>query len=110
MLTYLAVTCAGAVIVPFDILLKKDELAAVARASGARTIFTSAEYFSKVSSVCAEIGGTGSLVLFDDPVRQLPRPGSRRWPVASFGSLLEAGRAARAVRHGPLQGRRRQAG
>jgi long-chain acyl-CoA synthetase len=91
-LTYLAVTCARAVIVPFDILLKKDELAAVARASGARAIFTSAEYFSKVSGVCTELGGTGSLVLFDDPGATAPSG----WPVTSFGSLLEAGRAARA--------------
>jgi len=92
-LTYLAVTCVGAVIVPFDILLKKDELAAVARASGARTVFTSAEYFSKVCAVCAEIGGTGSLVLFDDPGTAAA---SSDWAVTPFASLLDAGRAARA--------------
>ena len=93
-ITYLAVTCVGAVIVPFDILLKKDELAAVARASGARIIFTSSEYLSKVSAVCSEIGGKGTLVLFDDAASTADAPA--RWTSASFGALVEAGRTARA--------------
>src|SRR5271157_5130846 len=96
-ITYLAVTCAGAVIVPFDILLKKEELAAVARASGARTIFTSSEYLSKVSTVCAEIGGTGTLVLFDaDAASSAARtPPPAQWTFAFFDEMVEAGRAAR---------------
>jgi long-chain acyl-CoA synthetase len=91
-LIYLAVTCIGAVIVPFDILLKKEELAVVARASGARTIFTSSEYLPKVSSVCATVGGDGRLVLFDE---NPPVAAPAGWPMASFASLLKAGRDAR---------------
>ncbi|HET6451193.1 MAG TPA: AMP-binding protein, partial [Spirochaetia bacterium] len=89
-ITYLAVTCVGAVIVPFDILLKKEELAAVARASGARIIFTSSEYLSKVSFVCEELGGAGRLVLFDEPAEA----GAPGWPATSFAALRDAGRAA----------------
>ena len=94
-ITYLAVTCAGAVIVPFDILLKREELAAVARASGARVVFTSVEYLAKVSSVCQELGGTGKLVLFDGPgSAAVP---CAPWPIRSFGAFLEWGGAARAA-------------
>jgi long-chain acyl-CoA synthetase len=92
-ITYLAVACCGAVIVPFDILMKKEELAAVARTCGARTIFTSFEYLSKVESVCSELGGTGTMVLFDDDA---PRAGpAAQWAFASFGAMIEAGREAR---------------
>ncbi len=88
-ITYLAATCAGAVIVPFDILLKKEELSAVARASGAHVIFTSTEYLGKVSGVCAEITGGGSLVLFDEP---LPPAGPSGWTVTAFTALVQTGR------------------
>ena len=96
----------GAVIVPFDILLKKEEPAAVARASDARMVFTSTEYLAKVSAVCSDLGGTGKLVLFDDPGAA---PGSSLatargsslatapWPARSFGESLARGRAARAA-------------
>jgi long-chain acyl-CoA synthetase len=106
-ITYLAVTCVGAVIVPFDILLKRDELAVVARASGARMIFTSSEYLEKVSAVCAEIGGTGTLVLFDETAavrevgaREAAVGGAARppagWAFGLFAQLATAGAAGRA--------------
>jgi len=94
-ITYLAVTCIGAVIVPFDILLKREELTAVARASGARMVFTSSEYLAKVSSVCTEMGGSGKLVLFDGP-GPAPAPATP-WPLRWFGAFVEWGRAARAA-------------
>jgi long-chain acyl-CoA synthetase len=101
-ISYLAATCVGAVIVPFDILLKKEELASVARASGARMVFTSSEYLAKVSAVCSEIGGTGKLVLFDEPgaasaSTAAPASAAAPWPTRSFGAILEWGRAARAA-------------
>ena len=67
-ITYLAVTCIGAVIVPYDILLKAEELGSIIRASGARMIVTSAEYFEKVGRALPRENGVGSvesLVLFD---------------------------------------------
>ncbi len=73
-ITYLAVTSAGGVIVPYDILLKTEELAALVRASGARLIFTSAEYLEKVKKAAAGI--VKDLVLFED----------------TFFSLVEKGR------------------
>ena len=94
-ITYLAVTCVGAVIVPFDILLKREELTAVARASGTRMVFTSSEYLAKVSAVCSELGGSGKLVLFDGP-GPAPAP-STPWPLRWFGAFVEWGRAARAA-------------
>ncbi len=71
-ITYLAVTCVGAVIVPYDILLKTEELASIVRASGARIIFTSAEYREKVPRM-RRGGAVKRLVLFDD-VRRRPMP------------------------------------
>ena len=94
-ITYLAVTCIGAVIVPFDILLKREELTAVARASGARMVFTSSEYLAKVTAVCTELGGSGKLVLFDGP-GPAPAPATP-WPLRWFGAFVEWGRAARAA-------------
>ncbi len=80
-ITYLAVTCVGAVIVPYDILLKGEELAAIVRASGARIIFTSAEYLEKTRKAAAE--AVKSLVLFDnaDPACE------------TFMAMVEKGRA-----------------
>ena len=54
----------GAVIVPFDILLKKEEPAAVARASDARMVFTSTEYLAKVSVEWKSKVGAGKSVKF----------------------------------------------
>jgi long-chain acyl-CoA synthetase len=63
-ITYLAVTGVGAVIVPYDVLLKTEELTSIVKASAARIIFTSAEYLEKVGKATG--GATRSLVLFDD--------------------------------------------
>jgi long-chain acyl-CoA synthetase len=83
-ITYLAVTCAGGVIVPFDILLKGEELASIVRASGARIIFTSAEYREKVQKASA--GAVDTVVLFDPPA-------AAESGILFFFSLLEEGRA-----------------
>jgi long-chain acyl-CoA synthetase len=89
-LAYLAVTCIGAVIVPYDILLKPDELGVIVRASGARMIFTSAEYLEKVGKAAA--GAVDSLVLFD-PLPAAPAA----IPLLSFTDLVESGRRLRAA-------------
>ncbi|MGA2480618.1 MAG: AMP-binding protein [Spirochaetia bacterium] len=83
-ISYLAVACAGGVIVPYDILLKGEELASIVRASGARTIFTSAEYREKVQKASA--GAVDTLILFDPP------PAAERG-MPYFFSLLDEGRA-----------------
>jgi long-chain acyl-CoA synthetase len=64
-ITYLAVTCVGAVIVPFDILLKAEELAAVMKASRPVFVFTSNEYLEKVRKAQAGAGGSARLVIFE---------------------------------------------
>jgi long-chain acyl-CoA synthetase len=89
-ITYLAAASAGAVIVPFDILLKSDELASIMRASEAKIIFTSAEYLEKVTKAAAAAGTKGTLVLFDAGAQ------AAGMTVSSFASLLEKGRALRA--------------
>jgi long-chain acyl-CoA synthetase len=85
-ITYLAVTCSGGVIVPYDILLKGEELGAIVRASGARIIFTSAEYREKVQRAAA--GAIDTLVLFDPPA---PVAASG-FALLSFFDLVEQGR------------------
>jgi long-chain acyl-CoA synthetase len=87
-LAYLAVACVGAVVVPYDILLKVDELTAIVRASGARLLFTSAEYLDKVGKAAADAVDT--VVLFDPP------PAASALPLASFTELVESGRRLRA--------------
>ena len=89
-ITYLAVTCAGAVIVPYDILLKVDELGSIVRASGAHIIFTSAEYLEKVGKAAA--GSVDTVVLFD-PVPPAAAPG---FALLQFSALVEEGSAVRA--------------
>jgi long-chain acyl-CoA synthetase len=89
-ITYLAAASAGAVIVPFDILLKSDELASIMRASEAKIIFTSAEYLEKVTKASVAAGTKGTLVLFDAGAQ------AAGMTVSSFASLLEKGRALRA--------------
>jgi len=79
-ITYLAVTCVGAVIVPYDILLKTEELASIIRASHAQIVFTSAEYLEKVQKAGA--GGVKTLVLFDEG-----------HGAQTFASLVEKGRS-----------------
>jgi len=83
-LTYLAVTCAGAVIVPYDILLKADELGAIMRASGAVMVFTSAEYADKVGRALPQ--DVKDVVLFDHPAG----PVGARQPLL-FQSLIDDG-------------------
>ncbi len=78
-ITYLAVTCVGAVIVPYDILLKTEELASIIHASQARIIFTSSEYREKVEKAVGSAGAT--LVLFDEV------PGA-----STFASMVRTGR------------------
>lgn len=79
-ITYLAVTAVGAVIVPYDILLKTEELASIIRASEARIIFTSAEYQEKVRNAAGD--AVKRLVFFDDV------PGAPE----TFASLAQNGR------------------
>jgi long-chain acyl-CoA synthetase len=86
-ITYLAVTSAGAVIVPYDILLKVDELGAIARASGARFIFTSSEYREKVGRAAGSAAPV--IVLFDPP----DSPTSLGPACLSFTALVEEGKA-----------------
>jgi long-chain acyl-CoA synthetase len=64
-ITYLAVTCIGAVIVPLDVLLKAEELGAVVKAAGPALVFTSAEYLEKVQKAQAAAGSSARLVMFD---------------------------------------------
>ena len=70
-------------IVPYDILLKAEELAAIVRESGARIVFTSAEYREKVRSSTG--GLLETLVMFDDPQAS----------EVSFGALVEEGTCLR---------------
>ena len=63
-ISYLAVTSSAAVVVPYDILLKKEELASIVRASGARIILTSAEYLEKVRHAA---GADIRIIVFDPP-------------------------------------------
>ncbi len=94
-ITYLAVTCVGAVIVPYDILLKSDELAAIMRASEARIVFTSAEYLEKVTKAGAAAGTLETIALFDAGAQSAAPAG--RWSYTAFATLLEKGRADRAA-------------
>ncbi len=80
-ISYLAVASSASVIVPYDILLKTEELASIIRASGARVILTSAEYLEKVKKAA----GDGVRIVIFDPV-----PGEN---LISFLDLLEQGRA-----------------
>jgi len=85
--TYLAVACMGAVIVPYDILLKVEELGAIMRASGAHFIFTSSEYREKVGRAVGSAAPV--IVLFDPP--ESPLAAGPACP--SFASVVEEGRA-----------------
>jgi len=96
--TYLAASCAGAVIVPYDVLLKSDELAAIMRASEAKIVFTSAEYLEKVTKAGAAAGTIDTVVLFDAGAEKAPGAPAgapARWKYESFAGLVERGRAAR---------------
>ncbi|HET6487881.1 MAG TPA: AMP-binding protein, partial [Spirochaetia bacterium] len=95
-ITYLAVTCIGAVIVPYDILLKVEELSNTLRASGARLVFTSAEYLEKVTRAVAG-AGEGRLMLFDaEAIRTAESSPGSRWSASTFTSLVQMGTTLRA--------------
>lgn len=96
-IVYLAVTCAGAVIVPYDILLKSEELAAIMRASEARIVFTSAEYLEKVTKAGTAAGTVDTVALFDPGATPSAAGTAVHWTWQSFPALLEKGRAARAA-------------
>jgi long-chain acyl-CoA synthetase len=68
-ITYLAVTASGAVVVPFDILLKTDELSSIMKASGARLVFTSTEYLEKVSKAADSL----TRIVLCDPHPEIER-------------------------------------
>jgi long-chain acyl-CoA synthetase len=91
-LTYLAVTCIGAIIVPFDILLKPEELGVIVRASGARIIVTSEEYQDKVSRTLMRDSAVDTLIFFDPP----PQQSMQGMKLLSFHALVEEGKALRA--------------
>lgn len=56
-ITYLAAASIGAVIVPFDILLKNEELETVMKAGGIRFLFTSSVYLQKTTEVESALPG-----------------------------------------------------
>ena len=120
-ITYLAVTCVGAVIVPLDVLLKAEELGAVVKAAVPVLVFTSSEYLEKVQKAHAIAGASARLVLFDahalvdaewaargaeasakgteaaaaataEAAKAVPFAG---WKTLPFGALVETGRLLR---------------
>jgi long-chain acyl-CoA synthetase len=93
-MTYLAVTCVGAVIVPYDILLKAEELGSIMRASGACMVFTSAEYLDKVSRALPPAVRT--IVLFDPAAALAAAFGDRT--VLPFADLVAQGPALPSTR------------
>ncbi|MCX7031034.1 MAG: AMP-binding protein, partial [Spirochaetes bacterium] len=113
-ITYLAVTCVGAVIVPFDVLLKAEELAAVMKAAGSVLVFTSTEYLEKVQKAQAMAGTTARIVMFDahglveaEAAARGTEPGAAAtteagkavpfagWRFLPFEALVETGRLLR---------------
>jgi long-chain acyl-CoA synthetase len=64
-ISYLAVTCVGSVIVPLDVLLKAEELASVLKAAAPVLVLTSNEYLEKVQKAQAIAGAAARLVMFD---------------------------------------------
>jgi len=111
---YLAVTCVGAVVVPFDILLKAEELAAVMKSAAPVLVFTSNEYLEKVRKAQLIAGASARLVLFDanelvdasaaahgvdaassataEAAKAVPFAG---WTTLPFAALVETGRLLR---------------
>ena len=111
-ITYLAVTCVGAVIVPLDVLLKAEELGAVMKAAGPVLVFTSTEYLEKVQKAHAIAGASARLVMFDAHALVTPsgRRGAPRRPRRARRSLPRPrrrprrrcrSRAGRRCRSGP---------
>jgi long-chain acyl-CoA synthetase len=122
-ITYLAVTSAGAVIVPFDILLKAEELAAVMKAAAPVLVFTSSEYLEKVQKAQLLAGASARLVMFDahalvdaaaaahdtnastaataEAAKAVPFSG---WKALPFAALVETGRLLRGRGRDPWAG------
>lgn len=108
-ITYLAVTSSAAVIVPLDVLLKAEELAAVVRASSPVLICTSAEYLEKAEKARSLAGSSARLVLFDDPATDARGADPAAvatgeaakavlfagWTTLPFAALVETGRLLR---------------
>ncbi len=94
-LSYLAATAIGAVIVPFDILIKPEELAPIIRSSGARLVLASGSYLERllearrVSTAGLTQDSVAKVVLFDDPASVAP---GAPWPIVGFKDLLATGR------------------
>ncbi|MGA2142316.1 MAG: AMP-binding protein [Brevinematales bacterium] len=65
-LTYLAVTYMGAVITPFDTLLKQNELSEIIKASGAKYIFSSGIHLEKVLFAFKNSLKPAKIILFDE--------------------------------------------
>ncbi len=65
-ITYLAVTCIGAVIVPYDILLSTDELIHIVKASEVSMIFTSNSYVDKIIDIQQHVMMLKKIILFDE--------------------------------------------
>ena len=65
-LVYLAVTYIGAVITPFDTLLKQNELSEIIKASGAKYIFSSGIHLEKVLFAAKNSVRPGKIILFDE--------------------------------------------
>ena len=63
--SYLAVTYMGAVVVPFDSLLSEDALRFLLPASGIKMIFTSAKYLDKYREVFSEAQTLKQMIIFD---------------------------------------------
>ncbi len=120
-ITYLAVACVGAVIVPLDVRLKAEELGAVVKAAGPVLVFTSTEYLEKAQKAQSMAGTTARIVMFDahalvdgewaargaeaaargmdaagaataEAAKAVPFAG---WKALPFGTLVETGRLLR---------------
>ena len=68
---YLAVTCIGATIVPFDILLKPAELAQIVKAAKLKILFCSESHRIKMEEICSELSGL-ELGILIDPLPENP--------------------------------------
>ena len=103
-ITYLAVTCVGAVIVPFDVLLKAEELGAVMKAAGPVLVFTSTEYLEKVQKAQAIAGSAARLVLFDAHALVDAEWAARSAEASAKGTEAAAAATAEAAKAVPFAG------
>jgi long-chain acyl-CoA synthetase len=103
-ITYLAVTCVGAVIVPLDILLKAEELGTVMKAAGPVLVFTSAEYLEKVQKAHAIAGASARLVMFDAHALVDAEWAARSAEAAAKGTEVDSAATAEAAKAVPFAG------